>query len=122
MISHNGTIDSDQIPSQNKTKSKLQILKICQKFKYKVDTILYHRWTEEQMDKWKRWNELHPTPTPPNQGWGESTKPEYEYFIKHQYEYCKNVWAGIARLCAFSLLAHSNSKRHIKLSLFLFFT
>ena len=29
---------------------------------------------------------------------------------------------GIARLCAFSLLVHSNSKRHIKLSNFLFFT
>ena len=33
-----------------------------------------------------------------------------------------NFNAGIARLCAFSLLAHSNSKRHIKLSIFFFFT
>ena len=32
MITH--TIDSFQIPSQNKTKSKLQIWKICQKFKF----------------------------------------------------------------------------------------
>ena len=32
MITH--TSDSHQIPSQNKTKSKLQILKNCQKFKF----------------------------------------------------------------------------------------
>ena len=32
MITH--TIDSYQIPMQNKTKSKLQIWKICQKFKF----------------------------------------------------------------------------------------
>ena len=33
---------------------------------------------------------------------------------------CINM-SGIARLCAFSLLAHLNSKRHIKLSIFCLF-
>ena len=35
MITH--TSDSHPIPSQNERKSKLQILKNCQKFKYEMD-------------------------------------------------------------------------------------
>ena len=34
MITHSHTSDSHQIPSQNKTKSKLQILKNCQKLTF----------------------------------------------------------------------------------------
>ena len=43
MITH--TSDSHQIPSQSKTKSKLQILKNCQKFKFAICKKLYMRHT-----------------------------------------------------------------------------
>ena len=49
MITH--TMDSYQIPCHNKTKSKLQIQKICQKFKFWNLAIIFTRDTPSE-DAW----------------------------------------------------------------------
>ena len=53
MITH--TSDSHQIPSQNKTKSKLQILKNCQKFKFCKKYYTWHTFWSFLI-RCKKWN------------------------------------------------------------------